>query len=332
MRSVRCLAAAAALVTALLVQPLALAAAPVAVTDDAGRTVHFARPPRRVISLAPSHTEVMYALGAEDRLAAVNEWSDYPPAARAKPQVHGVHPSLEQVVVLQPDLLLLWGVGDLLARFEASGFPVLVLAPRNLEGIYRDIQLLGVVMGAPDRARAVTTAMRDRVAAVRARVAGVRRPRVFYEVDATDPVRPFTVGPASFIHELLELAGGENVAAGAKAVWPQLSLEQLLKADPEIIILGDALSASSPQTPQMVMRRPGWERVTAVQRRAIYAVDGNLVSRPGPRIVEGLEALARILHPDRFARVGYPASSGTSGTVGRPTPGDGPTEGKAGPR
>ncbi len=290
--------------------PGASAATPIAATDDAGRTVHFTRPPNRVIALAPSHAEVMYALGVENRLAAVNEWSDYPPAARSKPQIHGVHPSLEQIVALQPDLILLWGRGDLLARFEASGIPVLVLAPRNLEGVYRNVELLGSVMDVPERARRVTMAMRARAAAVRARVAGARRPRVFYEVDATDPVRPFTVGPTSFIHELLELAGGVNVAAAAKGVWPQISLEQILKADPEIIILGHEVAMNNPQTPEMVMHRPGWDRVTAVRRGSIHIVDGRLVSRPGPRIVEGLEALARVMHPDRFP-------AGRSGAVGK---------------
>ena len=138
------------------------------------------------------------------------------------------------------------------------------------------------------------------MAGVRAWVDGARRPRVFYEVDGVDPVRHFTAAPGSFIHELLELAGAENVAADAQGPWPQLSLEQLIKMDPEMIILGDTTGVYHAQTPERVLRRPGWEQITAVRRRAVYAVDGTLVSRPGPRIVEGLEALARIIHPDRF--------------------------------
>ncbi len=299
--------------------PGASAATPIAVTDDAGRTVRLPGPPSRVVSLSPSHTEIVYALGLADRLAAVHEWSDYPPEARAKPRVRGIHPSLEQLMALRPDLVLLVaGMGDLVSQFEAHGIAALVLMPRDLEGVYRGIELLGAVMGAPERARAITRAMRDRVKAVQARVAGARRPRVFYEVDGADPVRPFTAGPGSFIHELLELAGAENVMGGAQGAWPQISLEQILKADPEIIILGDAFAVNSPQTPEMVLRRPGWEQVTAIRRRAIHAVDGNLVSRPGPRIVEGLEALARMLHPDRFSDA-RPAGGG-SGRPGAAVP------------
>jgi iron complex transport system substrate-binding protein len=277
-------------------------AAAIVVTDDAGRTVRLPGVPSRVVSLAPGETEIVYALGRGERLVAVNEWSDFPPEALAKPRVRGIRPSLEQMVALRPDLILfVGGMGDLVSQFEAQGLPVLVLAPQNLEGLYHGIERLGAVLGASERARAITQGMRDRVAGVRARVAGARRPRVFYEVDGTDPVRPFTAGPGTFIHELLELAGAENVAAGARGAWPQISLEQVLKADPEIIILGDAIAVNTPQTPEMVTRRPGWEQVTAVRRRAIHAVDGNLVSRPGPRLVEGLEALARLLHRDRFS-------------------------------
>jgi len=298
---------AAAVILWLLSGAMVNAAAPLTATDDLGRVVRLSGPPARLISLAPSNTEIIYALGFEDRLVAVNEWSDYPPEARSKVQLRGIRPNLEHLLALRPDLVLsVAGMADLAAQLEAHGIPVLVLAPRDLEGVYRDIELVGAVMGAPERARAAAAALRGRVAAVRARVAGARRPRVFYEVDAADPVRPFTAGPGTFVHELLELAGADNVAAGARGAWPQISLEQLLKADPEIIILGDTIGVHNPQTPEMVLRRPGWERVTAIRRRAIRAVDGTLVTRPGPRIAEALEALARAIHPDRFAAAAAP--------------------------
>ena len=299
--ALRMLLACASLVGNLLGVPVVSAATTVVVTDDLGRAVRLASPPARVVSIAPSNTENLYALGAGDRLVAVNEWSDYPPEARRKPQIRGMRPSLEQLVALRPELILLMnGMEDLISQYEGRGMSVLVIAPRDLAGVYRDIELLGDVMKVPVQARALTRAMQDRVAGVRARVDGARRPRVFYEVDGVDPVRPFTAAPGSFIHELLELAGAENVAADAQGPWPQLSLEQLIKMDPEMIILGDTTGVYHAQTPERVLRRPGWEQITAVRRRAVYAVDGTLVSRPGPRIVEGLEALARIIHPDRF--------------------------------
>jgi iron complex transport system substrate-binding protein len=281
--------------------PAGAAATPIVVTDDAGRTVVLPDRPGRVVSLAPSNTEMLYALGLGDRLVAVNEWSDYPPEARTKVQLRGIRPSLEHLLSLRPDLVLaVPGVGEAPSELGPYGIPVLVLAPRDLEGVYRNIELLGAVLRVPDSARALTRALRGRVAAVRARVAGARRPRVFYEVDGVDPVRPFTAGPGTFVHELLELAGAENVAAAARGAWPQLSLEQLLKMDPEIVLLGDTLGVNHPQTPEMVLRRPGWERLTAIRRRAVRTVDGTLVTRPGPRIAGGLEAMARAVHPNLF--------------------------------
>ena len=283
-------------------------AAPIAVRDDAGRTVSFPQIPTRIVSLAPSQTEILFVLGLGDRLVAVNEWSDYPAEARSKPQVRGLRPSLEQLVSLRPDLILtVGGMADVVSQFEEGGLPVLVLAPRSVVDAYRNIETLAKLMRVPGRGRAVIEAIREKVADVRTRVGSARRPRVYYEVDAADPVRPFSAGPGTIIHELLLLAGSENVAGTARVLWPQLSLEQLLRADPEIIILGDAINVNVPQTPEMLMRRPGWEGLTAVRRRAIRPVDGAVISRPGPRIGDGLEALARAIHPDRFSPAGSSA-------------------------
>jgi iron complex transport system substrate-binding protein len=126
------------------------------------------------------------------------------------------------------------------------------------------------------------------------------RPKIFIELDATDSNRPFTAGPGSFIGALIQLAGGENVASSSRVAWPQFSLEELIRADPDLIILGDALVPVNPQTPAAVALRPGWNGLRAVRRGTIYSIETDVVSRPGPRVVEGLELLARLFHPNLF--------------------------------
>ncbi len=271
------------------------------VVDDAGRSVILDGPPKRIMALAPSNTEILFALGAEDRVVAVDQWSDYPPAAKAKPRISPLNPSLEQIVRLRPDLILsTHGGAEPLLPLEQQGIRVLILAPRTLEGVYQNILLIGRIVDAGGRAEWLVRAMRQRVAVVTARVQDAPRPRVFVELDGTDPTRPFTAGPGSFIDVLIRLAGGANVAAPSRTAWPQFSLEELLRADPDLIILGDALVPISPQTPEMVARRPRWNLLRAVRRGAIYPIETEVVSRPGPRIVEGLELLARLFHPERF--------------------------------
>ena len=276
-------------------------AAPLTVFDDAGRSVVFNGPPQRIMALAPSNTEIVFALGAEDRVVAVDQWSDYPPAAKAKPKISPLNPSLEQIVRLRPDLILsAHGGAEPLLPLERQGIRVMILAPRTLDDVYRNILLIGRIVAAEERAERLVRAMRQRVAAVLARVRDAPQPKVFIELDGIDPSRPFTAGPGSFIDLLIRLAGGANVAAPSRTAWPQFSLEELMRADPDMIILGDALVPMSPQTPEMVARRSGWNRLRAVRLGAIYPIETEVVSRPGPRIVEGLELLARLFHPDRF--------------------------------
>lgn len=276
-------------------------AAPLTVVDDAGRSVVLGGPPERILALAPSNTEILYALGAEDRIVAVDQWSDYPPAAKAKPRISPLNPSLEQIVRLSPDLILsARGGAEPLLPLERQGIKVMIFAPRTLADIYRNVLLIGRIVDAQARAERLVRAMRQRAVGVMARVRDAHRPKVFIELDGIDPSRPYTAGPGSFIDLLIQLAGGANVAAHSRTAWPQFSLEELMKADPDMIILGDALVPINPQTPKMVARRPGWNRLRAVRLGAIYPIDTEVVSRPGPRIVEGLELLAELFHPDRF--------------------------------
>jgi iron complex transport system substrate-binding protein len=298
----RSLSAAIAFFTAVgLAAPAWIAAGPIAVVDDVGRSVVMNGPPDRIVALAPSNTEILFALGAEDRIVAVDQWSDHPPAAKTKPRISPFSPSLEQIVKLRPDLILAaHGSAEPVLPLDRQGVKVLVLAPRTLEDVYRNILLIGRIVEAEGRAKRLVDAMRQRVAAVLAKVRGAPRPKVFVELDASDPIRPFTAGPGSFVDLLVQLAGGVNVAASSRTAWPQFSLEELLRADPDMIILADELVTMNSQTPQTVARRPGWSLLRAVGRGAIYPINAELISRPGPRIVEGLELLAKLLHPDQF--------------------------------
>ncbi len=271
------------------------------VIDDAGRSVTLDRPPKRIMALTPGHTEILFALGAEDRIVAVDQWSDYPPAAKVKPRIASLNPNLEQVVRFNPDLILSTrGSAEPLLPLERHGIKVMIFAPRALDDLYRNILLIGRIVDAEVRAEEVVRTMRQRVAAVVAKVQDAPRPKLFIELDGSDPDRPFTAGPGSFIDVLVQLAGGVNVAAHSRTAWPQFSLEELIRADPDLIILADPLAPQKPHASELAARRHGWSRLRAVRVGAIAAIDSSSISRPGPRIIEGLELLARRLHPDRF--------------------------------
>ncbi|MCL5257606.1 MAG: cobalamin-binding protein [Chloroflexi bacterium] len=278
------------------------AAFPMTITDDAGRSVTFKTAPKAVVSLAPSNTEIVYALGQDSKLVGVSELDDYPPQVANKKKIGGgFQPNLEEIMALNPDLVLTIGeYPDLTTQLESKGLTVLVLGPKDLDGIYNDIEMVGKVLGAEDAATKLTADMRTRADAVEAKVKDAPKPKVFFEVDATDPTKPFTAGPGSFIDILIQAAGGENIAGKAATQWPQLSSEEIVAANPDIIVLGDASVPTNPQSPDTVAARAGWADIKAVKDKAVYGIDTNIVSRPGPRIVDGLEAVAKLLHPDLF--------------------------------
>lgn len=275
---------------------------PVSVVDDAGRTVEIARTPQRFVSLAPSNTEILFALGLDDKVVGVTDFCDYPEEAKAIEKLGGIEPNLEKIVALNPDLVLAIGGSpaqvEKATEMEKLGLAVLVLEPGDIEGIMANIELVGKAAGAEKEASELVTEMRKRFDDITARVKGAEsRPKVFFELDATDPSKPYTPGPGSFIDALITLAGGSNVGAGAKMQWAQLSTEEIIAQDAEVIVLGDA---NYGVTAEMVKERPGWSVITAVKNAAIYPIDDVLVSRPGPRIIDGLEALTRIIHPELF--------------------------------
>jgi iron complex transport system substrate-binding protein len=266
------------------------------VTDDLGRQVTIPALPQRIVSLAPSNTEILFALGLDDRVAAVDAWSDYPPEAQEKPEVGDyVNPDLEQIVAIEPDLVLATAVHEatVLPQLEDLQIPTVVLEPTTLDEILADIELVGEAAGVGDTATALVCAFENRVDVVESAVAGAPAPRIFFELSPD----LFTAGEGSFVDDLITRAGGDNIVAGELGPWPQISAEALIAADPEVILLADHEAGV---TPELVRARPGWQEVSAVREDRIVTLDSDLFARPGPRLVDGLEEIARALHPDRF--------------------------------
>jgi iron complex transport system substrate-binding protein len=272
-------------------------------TDGLGRTVTLASPAQRVVSLAPSNTEILFAIGAGDQVVGRDEFSDYPAEAKAIQSVGGSMGgySLEAIAALKPDLVLASEINspELVASLEKLGLTVYYLSnPKSFEELYTNLETVATLTGRDSTK--LTDSLRARVAAVDEKIAPLSyRPVVFYEIDATDPSKPYTAGVGNFIHLLINRAGGANFTelAGITDPYPQVSLEQLVVAPPDVIILGDSMWGT---TPEVVAGRPGWDSLLAVIEGRVFPFDDNLVSRPGPRLVDGLEALAKLLHPGLF--------------------------------
>jgi iron complex transport system substrate-binding protein len=287
----------------LTADPTAIPSVAITLTDSLGREVTLAKPATHIVSLAPSNTETLYVLGALDTLVGRDDYSDFPAEVASVPSIGNLYPNVnaEAVIALKPDLVLAAGVTspDDVKKLADLGLTVYATSyATSLDDIYADIQAVGTLIGKSEKANAVVDDLKARVAKVAATAAtAAAQPSVFYEVDATEPEKPWTAGSGTFIDNLITLAGGQNAAA-ISADYYQINFEQLLTVNPEVIVLGS--STYGGQTPELVAQRPGWDKINAVKNNAVYIFDDNLVSRPGPRIVEGLEALAKLIHPELF--------------------------------
>jgi iron complex transport system substrate-binding protein len=276
----------------------------IALADATGRTISLSAPAHRIISLAPSNTELLFAVGAGDQLVGRDSFSDFPQAASQVPDIgYGFTGlNLEVVLTYQPDLVLASALTPLeeIKAMEAAGLIVFTIPnPIDFESLFTNLVNTGKLTGHEPEAVVAVDALRARYTALVEKTATVtERPLVFYELDSTEPNAPWTTGPGTFIDLVIRLSGGENVAKDLRGEWIQVSVEELLVRDPDIILLGDATYGGV--TPEMVKARTGWEGIKAVKEDRIYPFDDNLVSRPGPRLVDGLEAMARLLHPELF--------------------------------
>jgi iron complex transport system substrate-binding protein len=275
------------------------APSPFTVTDDLGREVNIEKTPECIVSLAPSVTEILFALGLGDKVVGVTEACDYPEEAKDKPKVAGYYSTnLEAILDKEPDIVFSDGYDPGEQQIEQSGMCLFVLKPSDIQGVFRDIELVGDVMNEERKAAEVVDELRERFDTVVARTAtAATRPTVFVEVDASDETKPWTVGPDSFIDPLISLAGGQNIVNEA-GDYLQINMETVLSGNPDLIILDDQPAV----TPEQVMARTGvWQNLRAVKDRKVYGINPDLISRPGPRIVDGLEEMARIIHPEMFS-------------------------------
>lgn len=277
--------------------PTPAAAFPVTITDDEGTAVEIASEPQRIVSLTPATTEILFKLGAGPRVVATTDFDDYPPEAVALPDVASfTSVDVEKIVGLEADLVIAGGNSfndpAAITQMRELGVPVLVTYAPDISTVLKDIELVGTAVGRAGEARDLTAAMQAEFDQVAAATADLPRPRVFYELDATTDL--YTAADDSFIAEMIELAGGDPITTGSKTDFA-ISLEKLVTADPEVIVLGDAVYGV---TPEAVAVRPGWDVMTAVKTDQIRGVNDLVVTRPGPRLVEGLRELALAIHPE----------------------------------
>jgi iron complex transport system substrate-binding protein len=273
--------------------------------DSAGREVKVPQQVVRLVSLSPSATEILFAIGAGEWLVGVDDFSNFPAAAKELERLGSFTPDLERIVAMEPDLVVAAEIvsSEIVEQLTTAGVSVWIVDSPDVRGVAESIRRLGGALRRESTAEAVATDLEGRLERLIEIVAGLTdRPRVFYELDASDPMKPFTVGPGNFVNDLLTLAGAANVFADASVPFPQVGFELILARDPELIILADGAFGI---TAESVKGRTGWDALSAVRDDRILEVTpelSDMISRPGPRIADGLAIVARFIHPDGFPK------------------------------
>ncbi|HSE19667.1 MAG TPA: cobalamin-binding protein [Pyrinomonadaceae bacterium] len=269
------------------------------ITDDAGRRVSIPAKVDRVVSLAPNLTEIVFAVGAGNRLVGRTSYCDFPAEAKAVAEVGDtLHPSLERIIALKPQVVLVSTASQLevfTQQLQGQNIAVYVTDPHDLEGVFRSIEQIGEITGEKDQAIQLVQKLRDRTNAVETAVKQKQPVRVFYQVSA-EPL--YTIGHDSFVTDLMRRAGGASVTADVPGAWPKYSNESALAARPEAIILptGGSMGAANATVVEALRQSP------AVLQGRVYKINDDHLARPGPRSVDGLEEMAHALHPDAFRK------------------------------
>jgi len=266
-------------------------------TDEIGRNVRIPNSPKRIVSMAPNLTEILFILGLQEEIVGVTDFCDYPDAALTKQRIGGyVNPSIEKIVSLKPDLILGIKEGnrrDTVQRLSDLGFPVYVVDPAGFDGIIKTIDHIGEVVRRREKSAEIIRKMTKKKEAVVRLTQSLPRPKVFFQIGFSPIV---TVGKGSLGDDLIRLAGGRSISENESGSYPVYGIETILSKAPEVIILS---SMDSKRDYLNLMKMwQSWKELPAVKMNAIYVIDSNLVDRPTPRVVEGLEAMAGMIHPE----------------------------------
>lgn len=274
---------------------------PLAITDDAGRTVTLDKQPQRIVSLSPSHTEILFALGLGERIVGVTNYCDYPQEALSKPKIGGFStPSVEKIIETNPDLVL---AGDMhqqtVVALEAAKIKVLVFTPNTMEDIFTTITTIGKAAGETEKTKNLVDSLRQRASAVGQKVAQAQgaKPRVFYEV-WHEPL--MSASQNTLIGELITLSGGENIIGASTDLYPMINEEIILEKNPDIMLHSYGHGDNKSPSVEQILKRPGWQHLTFVKNKTVVGLEANLVNRYGPRSVEALEQVAKAIHPELF--------------------------------
>ena len=270
---------------------------PVKIKDDLGNIVTIKQKPMRIVSMSPSHTESLFAIGVGNRVVGRTDFCDYPAETAKVPSIGGYsQPSVESIMAVKPDLVFasFGNPKELVARLRGLGVTVVSFNPQTVDDVTRVIWEMGRITDSQTKATQLISKIRDQIAAVEKLVKNSPRPKVFWEV-WHDPLS--TAGSNTFINDLVKIAGGENIAADTKG-WPVFNLETLLVKNPDVYIA----TKDKWSNPGNIFERPGYNQIKAIKTSQVFVINADNVNRPGPRLIEGLKDVVRAIHPELFKK------------------------------
>ena len=276
---------------------------PIVVIDDLGSEISLEAPAQTIVSISPNLTEILFGIGAGDRLVGRDSNSQFPEGALEAADLGAMWDGIpvEDILALEPDLILAGEIfaADAIQELRDLGLTVYWQAnPEDFDGLYENIRQIAVLTGTEDKAESLVISLQERVSTLEGKLEGVEDiPLVFYELDASDPANPWTTGAGTFISYIINKAKGQNLGDVLEGEWVQISSEELVAQNPDYILLSDALYGI---TPESVAERAGWSEISAVINGNLLPFDPFILSVPGPRLIDGFEQLAEMIHPELF--------------------------------